>query len=232
MRRKLIALFLFSVAFGYLEAAVVVYLRSIYEPIRQKISPRPANELFPLITVAQLQEAGPENTRRLLTELGREVATLVMLAAMALAVADKFAHWAAAFLIAFGVWDIFFYLSLKLLIDWPQSLLTWDLLFLLPVPWVGPVAAPVIVSLSMIACGLIVLLRPVHMKPEHWIAIILGGLIVVTACCLDYPNISRGGLPNPFHWGVFLMGEGIGLAGFAAAVMSSRSRVSQRLPGY
>ena len=232
MRRKLIALFLFGIAFGYLEASVVVYLRTIYEPIRQKISPRPANELFPLITVAQLQEAGPDNTRRLLTELGREAATLVMLAAIGLGVAGNFAQWAGAFLVAFGVWDIFFYLSLKVLIDWPPSLLTWDLLFLLPVPWVGPVAAPVIVSLSMITCGLIVLYRPVELHAKHWTAIIVGGLIVVTACCLDYANISRGGMPHPFHWGVFLMGETIGIAGFAAALARSRLQGFQRLPGY
>lgn len=232
MRRKLIALILFGIAFGYLEAAVVVYLRTIYEPIRQKISPRPANELFPLITVEQLRQAGPENSRRLLTELGREAATLLMLAAIGLAVAGNFAQWTGAFLVAFGVWDIFFYLSLKLLIDWPQSLLTWDLLFLIPVPWVGPVAAPVIVSASMIVCGVSVLFRPVHVRPQHWAAILLGGIVVVVACCLDYPNITRGGMPNPFHWGVFLLGEAIGIAGFAAAVSSSGSRGSQTQPGY
>ena len=223
LRRTVAALLLFGISFGYVEASVVVYLRALYEPIRQKISPRPPGELFPLITPAQLREAGPENSRRLVTELGREAATLLMLAAIALAVSGDPTRWTGAFLIAFGVWDISFYLALKLLIDWPQSLLTWDLLFLLPVPWVGPVAAPVIVSLSMIACGLIVLHRPVHVYAKHWTAILLGGSIVVLACCLDYRNTMSGGLPNPFHWGVFSLGEAIGLAGFAAAAASSGS---------
>jgi hypothetical protein len=227
MRRPLIALILFGVAFGYVEAAVVVYLRTIYEPIRQKISPRPPDELFPLITPRQLADAGPENTRRLFTELGREAATLLMLAAIGLAVAGKFQQWAAAFLIAFGVWDIAFYLFLRLLIHWPASLMTWDLLFLLPVPWVGPVLAPVIVSASMIVCGYIALTRTIRLKAPHWIAILAGGLIVVIACCLDYPNTTRGGLPNPFHWGVFTAGELLGVAGFAAAAANLESREFQ-----
>lgn len=232
MRRILIALVLFGIAFGYLEAAVVVYLRTIYEPIRQKISPRPSGELFPLITPQQLAQSGPENTRRLWTELGREAATLLMLAAIGLAVARNFQQWTAAFLIAFGVWDISFYVFLRLLIQWPESLLTWDLLFLIPVPWVGPVLAPVIVSLSMIGCGYVALTRTLALKPRHWIAILAGGAIVVVACCLDFPNTTRGGTPNPFHWGVFTAGELLGLAGFAAAVVNSRSLGSQTPPGY
>lgn len=230
MRRALIALFLFGITFGYVEASVVVYLRAIYEPLRQKISPRPEGELFPLITTQQLQDAGPENTRRLLTELGREAATLLMLASIGLAVANTFQEWAAAFLIAFGVWDIFFYLSLRLLIGWPQSLLTWDLLFLIPVPWVGPVAAPVIVSLSMIVCGWIALREPLHMRPAYWIAILFGGAVIVLSFCLDYTNLIQGGLPNPFHWGVFLLGEAIGVGSFAAGVRSRRKRMAAGSP--
>jgi hypothetical protein len=232
MRRVLIALVLFGAAFGYVEASVVVYLRTIYEPIRQKISPRPPGELFPLITPQQLAAAGPENSARLWTELGREAATLLMLAAIGLAVARDFQQWTAAFLIAFGVWDICFYLSLLLLIHWPASLLTWDILFLIPVPWVGPVLAPVIVSLSMIGCGYIALTRPLAMKLRHWLAIVGGGIVVVLACCLDFPNTTRGGMPNPFHWGVFTAGELLGLAGFVAAAVSSRFPESQKPPGY
>ena len=197
MRRALISLVLFGISFGYVEASVVVYLRTIYEPIRQKISPRPQDELFPLITPEQLAQAGPENTRRLVTELGREAATLLMLAAIGLAVAQNFRQWAAAFLIAFGFWDIFFYVFLRILIHWPASVLTWDLLFLIPVPWVGPVLAPVIVSVTMIVCGYVAFTRPVLIKPWHWAAILIGGLIVVIACCLDFPNTTRGRMPNP-----------------------------------
>ena len=154
LKRTFLALILFGIAFGYVEAAVVVYLRTIFVPIRQETFHAVAhNDLFPLLTVEHLQAAGPEYARLLETELGREVATIVMLAAAGLAVAGNFRQWLAGFMIAFGVWDIFYYVFLRLLIGWPESLMTWDILFLVPVPWVGPVIAPVIVSLSMILAG-------------------------------------------------------------------------------
>src|SRR5258708_7875530 len=150
-----LSLLLFGIAFGYLEAAVVSYLRALHEPARQRFYPgRPPGELFPLLTIEQAQAAGPEQAKILIIEIGREAATIVMLAAIALAVADNAGQWAAAFAIAFGTWDIAFYAFLKLLLDWPASLFTWDILFLIPIPWVGPVLAPVIVSASMIAAGI------------------------------------------------------------------------------
>ncbi|MDQ6758441.1 MAG: hypothetical protein M3Z32_01085, partial [Acidobacteriota bacterium] len=176
--------------------------------------------------VQQLRAAGSETVVRLITELGREAATILMLAAVALAVARTFQEWAAAFLIAFGVWDISFYVFLKVLIHWPTSLLTWDLLFLIPVPWVSPVIAPVIVSLSMIGCGLVALRRPIRIQAWHWSAILLGGLIVVVSFTLDHQNTTAGKMPGPFNWTVFLAGELLGLAGFGFAALSGAA-----LPG-
>jgi hypothetical protein len=212
------ALVLFGVSFGYVEAAVVAYLRAIYDPLRQRLHPeRPAGDLFPLITPRQLLDSGPENVQRLEIELGREAATLLMLAAAGLAVSRNAQQWVAGTLVAFGVWDISFYAFLRLLIHWPQSLFTWDILFLLPVPWVGPVIAPIIVSLSMIGCGIVVLRRTVHFRAWHWAAILGGGLLVIVACCWDFRNTSAGGVPNPFNWPPFFAGETIGIAGFIAA---------------
>src|ERR1700730_17367950 len=80
------ALLLFGISFGYLEAAVVVYLRAIYDPIRQQLHPgRKPGDLFPLITPDELEQAGPEHAKRLAIEVGREAATLAMLAGIALA---------------------------------------------------------------------------------------------------------------------------------------------------
>ena len=119
MRRAVAALFLFGISFGYVEAAVVVYLRAIYNPIRARLHPeRGPNDLFPLITPLELSNAGPENPRRLVIEIGRETATMVMLGAVALAVARNLHEWIAAFAIVFGVWDICFYAFLKLVRDW------------------------------------------------------------------------------------------------------------------
>src|ERR1700730_3603178 len=109
MPRIVAALLLFGISFGYLEAAVVVYLRTIYDPIRAQIHPgRKPGDLFPLISPQQLEATSPENTRRLSIEIGREAATIVMLAAFSFAAGRNFNQRMAAFAIVFGIWDIFF----------------------------------------------------------------------------------------------------------------------------
>src|ERR1700674_5094562 len=205
MTRTVAALLLFGISFGYLEAAVVVYLRAIYDPIRHSLHPdRPAGELFPLISQQELAAAGPENPRRLLIEIGREAATIAMLAALGLAAGRNFNQRMAAFAVVFGLWDIFFYIFLRLMIHWPQSLFTWDILFLIPLPWVGPVIAPVIVALTLVVCGLISLrLGGMPARPREWMAMIAGGIIVILSFAWDYRNTRRGGLPNPFKWPLF-----------------------------
>ncbi len=223
--RPVAILLLFGVAFGYLEAAVVCYLRILHEPARQRFYPdRGAGELFPLLTLERVRAAGPEQQKTLFVEIGREAATMLMLAAIALAVTRNARQWIAAFAIAFGVWDIVFYACLKLLLGWPASLLTWDILFLIPVPWVGPVIAPVLVSLAMIAGGIWRLWREAAGRPLRigfWnaVGVLLGALVIVLSFTLDYRNIMAGGMPHPFHWGVFGLGMGIGAAGYAVGVV-------------
>jgi hypothetical protein len=218
--RPVAILLLFSAAFGYLEAAVVSYLRILHEPARRHFYPnRNSDELFPLLTLERLRLAGPEQQKTLIVEIGREAATMLMLAAIALAVASNARQWTAAFAIAFGVWDIVFYACLKLLLGWPASLFTWDILFLIPVPWVGPVIAPVLVSLAMIVGGIWFLWREVAGRPveiglRNAVGVLLGALVIVLSFTLDYRNIMAGGMPNPFHWGVFGLGMGIGAASY------------------
>jgi hypothetical protein len=225
-RRVVVGLVLFGVAFGYVEAAVVAYLRAMYAPLRAHFYPgAAAGELFPLLTLDQLGALGPEHATRLKIELGREFATLAMLASVALIAARKGREWIAAFVVCFGVWDIAFYLGLRLLLGWPASLFTWDILFLLPVPWVGPVIAPILVSVSMIGAGLLVLWREytdrsVHIAASRWAVIILGGLIVVAAFVWDFRNTAMGRSPSPFNWIVFFLGEATGLFAFASALWS------------
>jgi hypothetical protein len=230
MRRAVAALFLFGISFGYVEAAVVVYLRAIYDPIRQQIHPeRKPGELFPLITSDELANAGPENPRRLLIEVGRETATMLMLAAVAIAVASNLHQWFAAFAVVFGVWDIMFYVFLKVMIHWPESLSTWDILFLIPLPWVGPVWAPVLVALTMIVCGLIALgSERLRGTPMHWVGVLAGAVVIVVAFVWDFRNTSAGGLPNPFNWPLFMLGEAIGLSAFLAAAKTPKYRGSQK----
>ncbi len=203
--RKLPTVILWAVAFAYVESAVVEYLRGIYYPVVK------GGFLFPLLTPEQLDAMGPEHWHRLVIELGRELATLVMLASVGIAAGKNRREAWAFFIISFGIWDIFYYLWLKLFLDWPESLMTWDLLFLVPVPWTSPVLAPLIVSLVMIGCGVIVLCREAQGRPliaawGDWGLIVAGGLTVVAAFCCDYRTVISGGVPRDFNWVLFFAG--------------------------
>ena len=123
----------FAIAMGYLEAIVVAYLRALYYPNGFN---------FPLANLVQ--------SEILLIEWVREFATIVMLVTVAMLAGKKFFERSAYFIFAFAVWDIFYYVFLKVILDWPASLFTWDVLFLIPWPWVGPVITPVLCSLLMI----------------------------------------------------------------------------------
>lgn len=129
----------FFMAMAYLESAVVVYLRALYYP---------EGFDFPLV---------PMDNTLVGTELGREAATILMLLAVPALVTRSALERFAWFCFGFGVWDIFYYVWLKVLLDWPSSLFSRDLLFLIPVPWVGPVWAPCVISLGLIATAVVIL---------------------------------------------------------------------------
>jgi hypothetical protein len=230
------ALLLFGVSFGYVEAAVVVYLRALHQPLHQRLYPASGpDDLFPLIPPERLQAEEPALAHLLLVELAREVGTLLMLAAVGLAAARNGRQWLAAFAVAFGLWDVFYYVFLYVLLGWPGSLLAWDLLFLLPVPWAAPVLAPVLIALALIAGGTTVLAlelvgRPFRLRRGHWLALIGGGLISIAAFCWDYRNTLAGGVPGDFHWPLFALGQGLGLAAFLHALWANR-RASVTPPG-
>ncbi|MBI5248004.1 MAG: hypothetical protein HY912_00795 [Desulfomonile tiedjei] len=203
--KRVPAVVIWAVAFAYVESSLVEYLRALYYPVER------GGFQFPILTLEQFQLMGDEHVRRLLIELGREASTLVMLAAVGIAAAENRREAWAHFMISFGVWDIFFYIWLKLFIDWPQGLMTWDLLFLVPLPWVSPVLCPVLVSLAMILAGLSVLYferagRPLEVSWTGWGLIAAGGSIVIASFCWDYKNIMAGGMPAPFNWPLFVAG--------------------------
>ncbi len=127
-----IPLLIFALAMGFLEAIVVVYIRELYYP---------DGFIFPL-------KALP---KRIVTiEIIREFSTLLMLGSVAWLSGRVMLKRLSVFLFLFGIWDIIYYLALKLFLNWPESFFTWDILFLIPITWVGPVLAPVICSILMI----------------------------------------------------------------------------------
>ena len=219
-KRQAIAILLFGLSFGYVEAAVVTYLRPQFDAARATFTPpSPRDDLFPILSAGQVRAAGPDMVRMVGTELAREMATLLMLGAVAAVVGGNFRQWLAFFLLAFGAWDLAYYAFLKVLIDWPKSLLTWDVLFLIPVPWSAPALAPALVALTMIGAALAYLGREangqaIRLRVVHWLGACVGALFILAAFTWDYRNVIAGGMPKPFHWGVFAFGEVIWVMAF------------------
>jgi hypothetical protein len=119
------------------------------------------------------------------------------------------------------VWDIVYYVSLKAVLGWPASLTTWDILFLVPVPWVGPVIAPCIVSVCLIAGGLIVLARGEDAAPPdgrtwEWALAVAGAVAVILSFTLDFRAVIASGDHGPFRWPVFAAGLALGWIGFGS----------------
>src|SRR5215467_739889 len=129
----------YAIAMAWVESAVVYYLRTMID----RIEPHQPD---PLPIIGGLGQA----------ELVREAATMVMLLAVGILAGRNWRARLGYSAIAFGVWDIFYYVFLKVMCGWPQSLLDWDILFLLPLPWWGPVLAPVSIALLMIVWGTLV----------------------------------------------------------------------------
>jgi len=171
---KTIWIILYALAMGFLESAVVIYIRALYYPEGFTF---PLKEMAPYLAT---------------TELIREAATLIMIIAVGILAAKDKLHRFAWFLVVFGIWDIAYYLFLKLLIGWPESLLTTDILFLLPSLWTGPVIAPVINSLTMILLAAVILngrhgsLPLTKLTRGEWILLITGSVVVLIAYMKDF----------------------------------------------
>jgi hypothetical protein len=129
----------FAIGMAWVEAATVYYLRVLVD----RLDPYQAN---PLPMSGILEQV----------ELVREAATLVMLLTIGMLAGPTGRTRLGYTALAFGVWDIFYYVFLHVICDWPTSLFDWDILFLLPLPWWGPVLAPVSIALLMIVWGTLV----------------------------------------------------------------------------
>lgn len=187
----------FAVAMAWLEAATVLYLRTLVD----RIEPYQANPL-------------PMHGALGNVELWREAATLVMLVTLGLLAGRTRRHRVAYAALAFGAWDIFYYIFLKLISGWPKTLLDWDILFLLPLPWWGPVLAPVSIALLMIVWGTLATQFGEGTKEARW-AWALGWAGIVLALAVFMGDAWRAlpdgrdailrVLPTIFNWPLFVV---------------------------
>lgn len=128
---KLVLLAIFGIAMAHLEGVVVVYLRKALG-ILDSASNMDSLEKFP--------------RRYLRIEITREAATIIMLVVIAYLTGSSWPERGIYFLWTFAFWDLFYYVSLYIMIKWPPTLSTIDVLFLIPVPWIAPVWFPIGVS--------------------------------------------------------------------------------------
>lgn len=227
----LVVVTIFSMAMGLLESAVVIYLREILYP---------EGFGFPL---------SPVQPDLMLTELAREAATIIMLLGVGFLAGRNSQERFAWFLYAFAIWDIFYYVFLWLLIGWPSSLMTYDVLFLLPSTWIGPVITPLLVSLSMIAFALLILIMnrqkvAIRIPGISWLLLITGSVILILGFIWDYSEfimesmtirdiwtlpkeevlkLATRYVPRKFNWFLFILGELMILSGILVFYLRSQS---------
>ena len=211
-RGTALAVLAYAVAMAYIEAAVVGYLeRALGSQVGVIFPLRPALEAGDLVAI----------------EAGREAATLVMIAAVGVLAGRTWLERLAWAAVIFGAWDIGYYAWLHVFTGWPPSLGTVDLLFLLPVPWVGPVWSPVAVSAALVSVGLAAAWmlrsgRRLTVRRWHWAAALAGGVTIVLSYTLDARRVIDGGLPGAYPWPVFAAGMLLALAAAVDVLLRAR----------
>jgi hypothetical protein len=163
---------IFAISMGFFESSVVIYLREIAYP---------NGFCFPIQTL---------KNPLLLVEIFREIFSLIMLVSVSFLIGKRGIEKLAWFLYNFAIWDIFYYVFLKIFIGWPDSFLTMDLLFMLPVVWKGPVLAPLIASVVMILLSVVLLnfsakIRYLHFKFKELLFLILGSIFIFVSFTID-----------------------------------------------
>ena len=155
----LTGLIAFGTGFGFVEAAVAYYLRTVMgSPDTYSIGHyRVLLNLGFITFVSHLESFLPTNLGRI--EVAREAATILMLAGVAIAVGRSATQRVGAFLVGFATWDLTYYLFLRLISGWPRSLFTRDVFFLIPVPWIGPVITPLVIFAAVLYLGVVLFRR-------------------------------------------------------------------------
>lgn len=145
---------------AYMEAVLVVYLREILAiSYPQQIPPAEVALSVPYFTLLKNPLSVIPDLKILIIEIFRETATIIMLFTFAWLVGKKWHEKLAVFFFSFGLWDIFYYVFLYVLLKWPTSLSTIDVLFLIPLPWIAPVWVPILVSTLMISISVFIMVK-------------------------------------------------------------------------
>ena len=194
-RMRWVIVMTFAIAMAWVESASVFYIRALVD----RIEPYQPNPL-------------PLNDALGYVELWREAATLVMIAMLGMLAGRTWRRRVGYAALAFGAWDVFYYVFLRIMTGWPRTLLDWDILFLLPLPWWGPVLAPVSIALLMIVWGTLATQSNDDARDPRWasvsaltgIALALGIFMIDAWRALpDGRDAILRVLPTTFNWPLF-----------------------------
>jgi hypothetical protein len=197
-RARWILVVTFAAGMAWVEAACVYYLRVMVDRIQPyQLDPLPIRGIIGQV------------------ELVREGATLLMLAMIGMLAGRRWRARLGYAALAFGSWDILYYVFLRIISGWPASLFDWDILFLLPLPWWGPVLAPVCIAILMIVWGTLVTQWPDSVQTSRvtraswggsWAGILLALAIFMVDAIRALPagvDAVRQVLPTDFNWPLF-----------------------------
>jgi hypothetical protein len=206
---KILWLAVFGIAMAFVESAVVVYLRAIFYPEGFNV---------PLKTITDF---------KIIIEGFREIATIFMLLSVAFLSGENRWERFAYFMLSFGVWDIFYYIWLKALINWPASIFDWDILFLIPLPWISPVIAPVSVSLLMIVFSVLIAIsiqKGHDFKPALLSRILaLAGIVLLLYSFMHDINATlHQQMPKPYRYELLVIGDILFVAAFLISYVKCR----------
>ena len=207
VKTRLISVILFAIAMGLLEAICVVYIRQIIFPPDGNIANTPISDFnFTLEAI-------------------RESMTIIMITTLSILAAFNWRTRLAMFFLAFGIWDIFYYVGLKIFLDWPATIMDWDTLFLIPVAWYSPIIVPVLISTYFIIGSIFIILHEsngTNLRFNFTVVILqfLGFAVWFYSFVNNSAMISENGYANvEYSWALFFLGLIFGISSLIAAFM-------------
>ena len=219
------SLWILALAFGWIEASVVVYLREIYV---REVSLQGTNDWAGLqVTLVSLP------SHLVAMEMAREACTILLLGAVAWLAGRHRADRAGAFLLTFGIWDLTYYAALKIVSGWPDSLRAWDILFLIPLPWVAPVWAPVTVSAVFVATGSYLFWTSQRERRYRWPDIgvlVASALLTIAAFLVESRAAIDHRVPERFPVWLFWAGIVLGTLWFLRVERGAARKSDTRPP--
>lgn len=225
-RVRALVVVVFAAAMAWVESATVVYLRTLIG----RIEPYQPNPLPVSVGLGQI-------------EILREAATLVMLLSVGWLAGRTWRSRLGYAMMAFGAWDILYYVFLIPMTGWPRSLFDWDILFLLPLPWWGPVLAPMLIAALMVGYGMLVSQfdspdHPLWADRSRWVVGTVGATLALYTFVADAlraipygPVAIRDVLPRAFDWSFFILSLGLMALPLLDVVMRLWSRRLQGKAG-